>query len=358
MALHRCPRCSELHFLEDLTCSKCGTALGFHPPSLTWLALDDAVVNDVHWYPCANRDWLCPWLVSEHDESARCFSCRLTRRRPASDDTIAMEKLRTAWQAQRRLLFQLRRLNLPVSPWYEGDGGLGFDLLSSYSVANERITIGHSNGIVQIDLVETLDSYRERLRVALAEPYRTMLGHYRHEVGHYYQWVLVEQTSLIDRCREIFGDERASYPDAIKRHYRSGAPDGWETSYISEYATMHPWEDFAESFAHYLHITAVLETATLAGLTLEVPSDGMLDMDHTVEPQETYPRSAFDQLMYDWTWTSTLFNRANRSMGKADLYPFSLPPAVRTKLEFVHDVVTTVPDYRSSVSDGFRRLVL
>ena len=121
--------------------------------------------------------------------------------------------------------------------------------------------IGHANGIITIDLAETLDLHRETLRISLGEPYRTMLGHFRHEIGHYYQWQLVSEEPLVSECRALFGDERASYSEAIDRHYRLGAPDDWPASYISSYATMHPWEDFAECFAHYLHITGTLATA-------------------------------------------------------------------------------------------------
>ena len=132
--------------------------------------------------------------------------------------------------------------------------------------------IGHAGGVITIDVVESLDDYRESLRVRLGEPYRTMLGHFRHEVGHYYQNILVETgsgaTRYLDECRTLFGDEQASYSDAIARHYATGAPEGWEETFISEYATMHPWEDFAECFAHYLHITDTIETSREAGMVL------------------------------------------------------------------------------------------
>ena len=120
-----------------------------------------------------------------------------------------------------------------------------------------------ANGIITIDLAESLDDRREALRVRLGEPYRTILGHLRHEVGHYYQKVLIADDALRTRCRELFGDERESYSEALTRHYRLGAPADWNTSFISEYATMHPWEDFAETFAHYLHITGTLQTIAM-----------------------------------------------------------------------------------------------
>jgi hypothetical protein len=39
------------------------------------------------------------------------------------------------------------------------------------------------------------------------------------------------------------------------------SPANWQKSFISKYATSHPWEDWAETWAHYLHIMDMLETA-------------------------------------------------------------------------------------------------
>lgn len=297
------------------------------------------------WVPCSNRDWKCNWLVADDEGTAQCFSCAITRHRPEASDTIALEKLADAEIVKRRLLVQLAELGIPVDTFWEREGGLAFDLLSSYS-GQGRITIGHANGVVTIDLIETLDDYREALRIRLGEAYRTMLGHFRHEVGHYYQWVLVEQTGWITECRELFGDERASYTDAINRHYAVGAPVGWEASYISEYATMHPWEDFAESFAHYLHITDALCTAAAGGLVLQASRvDGLVADD--VVPKESYQDATSAEMLADWRWLSLLFNRVNHAMGRGDLYPFTLTEPVKQKLDFVHRVVQDVAARRS-----------
>jgi len=245
----------------------------------------------------------------------------------------------------RRLLVQLAELGLPVDPVHEREGGLAFDLLSSHS-GQQRVTIGHANGVITIDLIETLDDYREALRIRLREPYRTMLGHFRHEVGHYYQWILVEQTDWFTECHELFGDERTSYSDAIDRHYREGAPEGWEASHISEYATMHPWEDFAESFAHYLHITDSLTTAAAGGLVLQASRvDGLVDAD--IVPRASYRDATTSEMLADWRWLSLLLNRVNRALGRGDMYPFTLTDPVRTKLDFVHRVVKDVASRNS-----------
>ncbi|MCW2630593.1 MAG: hypothetical protein JWR48_7315 [Mycobacterium sp.] len=197
---------------------------------------------------------MVPDEQEDHGQRGRCLADSLIRREPDADDTIAVEKLASTTTALRRLICQVLDIGLPVDPFWRSDGGLGFDLLSSYS-AGERVVIGHSGGVITIDLVESLDAHRESMRVRLGEPYRTMLGHFRHEVGHYYQNVLVESgpgaLRYLDECRELFGDERADYQAEIARHYRFGAPENWRESYISEYATMHPWEDFAECFAHF-----------------------------------------------------------------------------------------------------------
>ena len=336
----RCPHCESFAFLDWSACGNCGVELGYRYQTLSFLEVHPGGTEageDV-WRTCSNRDWGCNWLVADSEESGRCFSCRLSRRLPERDDTIAWEKLRETGIAKRRLLVQLAELQLPVTPYYEKEGGLGFDLLSSLS--GERVTIGHANGIITLDLAETLDAYRESLRVRLGEPYRTMLGHFRHEIGHYYQWVLVTTDDQWASCRALFGDERASYQEAIQRHYREGAPTDWAASFISEYATMHPWEDFAETFAHYLHITGTLATAAAAGVILSVDRvQGIIN--HDVVPEGDYSTLGIDRMLDDWHWLSLMFNRVNRSMGQGDLYPFTLTEPVIAKLRFVHELVAT-----------------
>ncbi len=349
------PGCSGLLFLESLACDACGTAVAYHPASRRMVAsAADVVVDERLWHPCTNRDWGCNWLAADGSGAGRCFACRLVRRRPDSDDTIALEKVALTMPPLRQLLVQAQALGLPVDPFFETDGGLGFDLLSSRS-SNEKVVIGHANGIITIDVVESLDAVREQLRIDLGEPYRTMLGHLRHESGHYYQWILVEQTGWIEECRDLFGDERTSYADAIERHYRTGAPDDWQDSFISEYATMHPWEDFAECFAHYLHITDTLNTAASAGVELDASRQTIATLSGAVAPRPFYGPDDFDALIRDWRWLSLFFNRVNRAMGASDLYPFRISDPVVAKLEFVHRVLTDLPETRISVTDGFRR---
>jgi len=342
IAQPRCPSCRHFVYLDTLQCPKCDAELGFHLLTRQFHSLrrGQTVIDGETWYACSNRGWDCNWLVWEGAPAGRCFSCRLTRTRPESNDTVALEKLAKTEESKRRLILQLGDLGLPLVPWDVEPGGLGFDLLSSISLGR-RVSIGHANGIVTIDLAESLDDRREALRVRLGEPYRTMLGHLRHEVGHYFQNVLLTDDQMWAECRHLFGDERASYQDAITRHYKFGAPEGWQDSYISEYATMHPWEDFAETFAHYLHITGTLQTAASIGIHLDSGVSNLRDTD--VVPLDSYRDQPVAQLLNDWEWMSQAFNRINRAMGFGDLYPFVIAPPVRQKLSFMHDIVTHAP---------------
>ncbi len=338
----RCPHCRHFVYLDLLECANCRGELGYHLLSRQFHGIRQgrAEIDGETWYACSNREWGCNWLVWEDAPAGRCFSCRLTRKRPEADDTVAMEKLAKVEEAKRRLLLQLGDLGLPIVPWDVQPGGLGFDLLSSFS-SGKPVMIGHAGGIITIDLAESLDDRREALRVRLGEPYRTILGHLRHEVGHYFQNVLLPDDETWERCRALFGDERASYRDALKRHYAMGAPAEWHASFISEYATMHPWEDFAETFAHYLHITGTLQTAAAIGIHLDAAVTNLRDTD--VVPLESYRSQPIQRLLTDWEWMSQSFNRINRSMGFGDLYPFDLVEPVRLKLAFIHDIVTKAP---------------
>ncbi|NDZ95741.1 hypothetical protein G3I13_06850 [Streptomyces sp. SID6673] len=345
-----CPICNALSGFVNQECPGCGTTVGVHLPSRSLVvASEDGVeIDGRRWVRCSN--WAgtgCNWMtLAEVDESSiglrgRCFPGSLVRRHPETDDTIALEKLNPTARDMRMLIYQLVDLGLPVEPFWRSDGGLAFDLLSSLTTGRP-VMIGHANGVITIDLAESMDAYRERLRVDLGEQYRTMLGHFRHEVGHYFEHILVETgdgaTEYLDKAREIFGDERAGYADAITRHYTYGPPRNWQDSFISEYATMHPWEDFAECFAHYLHITGTIDTARESGLMLE--SDQVrFTMDHDIVPLASYADEPIERLLYDWKWLSTMFNRVNAAMGRRPLYPFDIPKPVVRKLGFVHRVI-------------------
>lgn len=290
---------------------------------------------------CANHDvaacnWLVPGVAS--DGPALCRSCALTRTRPADRDVEGLAAFAKAEAAKRRLVFQLAEIGLPiVSRDEDPERGLAFDLLSSRSAP---VTTGHDAGLITLDLAESDDAYREKTRQYLGEPYRTLLGHFRHEVGHYYWMVLVEDADHLEPFRALFGDERADYKQAIDRHYDKGAPADWAARCVSEYATMHPWEDWAETFAHTLHIRDTLQTAASFGLLVAGPLDertGRRNPSLASIPLPDEPESeGFDSVIADWLPLTYALNAVNRSMGRDDLYPFVLAPAVIDKLTYVH----------------------
>ena len=270
----------------------------------------------------------------------RCFPDSLLRRMPDADDPIGREKLPSALSDLRMLVYQLVDLGLPVEPFWRSEGGLAFDLLSSQTLGRP-VTIGHANGVVTIDISETQDAYRERLRVDLGEAYRTMLGHFRHEIGHYYWDRLIADTDNLEKFREVFGDERRDYAEALKQNYENGPPANWQENFVSTYASCHPWEDFAETWAHYFHMIDTLETARAFGLSVRprVAAGGDLATKFDFDPH----RAAIEPIIDGWVSLTIAANAINRSMGLPDLYPFVLAPPIVTKLTFIHDCIRSTP---------------
>jgi hypothetical protein len=318
-------------YFENFECLGCGTELGLCPERRTFVAVTPPIGR------CANHQTAgCNWLMPAAGAGGLCLSCGLTRTRPHDADLAGDPQVAAAYvaaeAAKRRLVFQLLELGLPFVAHHDRpDGGLAFDLLLSKI---EPVTIGHSNGLVTIDLAEVDDAHRERLRQELAEPYRTMLGHLRHEVGHYYwQTVVASDESTRALHRALFGDERVDYATAIPRHYDEGPPPGWEQTHVSAYATAHPWEDWAETFAHYLHIRDTLQTAAAFGVIVTGPR---LEPSLMAAPSP-YADERFDDMLANWIPLSGALNAINRSMGHGDLYPFVLSPRVIEKLRFVHE---------------------
>ena len=327
-----CPRCGQLVPFEAVTCLSCGTALGFAPDAGEIVAADDRA-------RCANQFPAgCNWLLAP-GESGLCLSCRLTRTRPHDADLAAdpqlAEAFREAEAAKRRLVFQFLELGLPLLP-HDGEQGLAFDLLSS---AAGPVVTGHADGVITIDLAEGDDAHREQMRRELGEPYRTMLGHLRHESGHYFWTGLVEpDPATLESFRSLFGDERADYGEALRRHYEQGPPAEWVSGYVSAYATAHPWEDWAETFAHYLHIRDTRQTAASFGMLVTGP---VCDPDLMAAPSPE-PDQRFEDILDDWLPLTYALNAVNRSMGRDDLYPFVLSPAVIAKLAFVDRLVRSL----------------
>lgn len=327
-----CPTCGAEVFSADLACVGCGTDVVFDPASAVFRSLTEAA-------PCRNRAQLsCNWRGPD-----LCRACVTTSVVPPSDVAEAVTGWASAERAKRRLFLQLLSLGLldPVP----GSADPSFEMQWS---DDGSVTIGHADGVITIDVAEADDARRERLKDRLGEPYRTMLGHLRHEIGHFYWPRLAGTDANVGRVREVFGDDRVDYAAAIDAHYAEGPPADWPQRYVSAYATMHPWEDWAECFAHLLHLLDTLDTAASFRLTIGRPvldaagnglagnglaGNGPVDI-------ESIDGQSFDALRAQWTALGVVANALNRSMDLDDLYPFAPSDAVWSKVETVYDLVT------------------
>ena len=334
-----CPNCGQRLTFENSECLSCGSALGFSLDQLALLVIAKGNEGDhagavaaADYQLCSNLHVAeCNWLVPVGQRGALCASCALTLERPNDADTVGLTEFARAEAAKRRLVAELHELKLPiVGRDQDPDYGLAFRLLAS---GHEQVVTGHENGIITLDLAEGDDVHREQLRVEMDEPYRTLLGHFRHEVGHYYFYRLITPSSdYLARFNRLFGDPDADYQEALDRHYSQGAPKGWKKQFVSSYATMHPAEDWAETFAHYLHIRDALDTSAWCGLA---PATAPFD-------RPALGPSAFPNIIELWLPLSWSLNMVNRSMGHDDLYPFVLPAAVLEKMQFIHTVIGEV----------------
>lgn len=300
---------------------------------------DDAIV----WKRCANFESPagCNWLVRADDENALCRSCRLNRTIPNLDDADNCKWWRKIENAKRRLVSQLLSLGLPVVSKESEDPerGVMFDFLRS-PANGPRVLTGHADGLITLNVEEADDSVRERIRNQMHEPYRTLLGHFRHEVGHYYWDRLVAGTPWLEKFRALFGDERQDYAAALQRNYEQGPPSDWANQHITSYASVHPWEDWAESWAHYLHLVDSLDTALRFGLRGE-------DVELEVEPfvvDDLYDPNAPDAqtvilLVNSWVRLTNVLNELARSMGQHDFYPFVMSRPVLRKMHFIQMIV-------------------
>ncbi|WP_370324016.1 putative zinc-binding metallopeptidase [Euzebya sp.] len=324
MRPYTCPTCGQMVFFDDTACTACDTDLGFRPESREVSAVGSRDRR------CANHDEIgCSWLVAEADEEL-CRSCRLTRTRPPAGDAAMTLAWAEAEQAKRMLLWQALGLGLDIE-------GATFDLKSGDV---EPVITGHADGVITIDVREADDVVRTRMRERMGEPYRTMLGHFRHEIGHYLWMTLVDGTDHLAGFREVFGDETTDYAEALEAHYGSPDPEGWQDGYVSVYATAHPWEDFAETLAHYLHIRDTLETAGSFGLSVDGAHEALQPAGDVPTSRAAVDRMAIEDLVERWLPLTYALNAVNRSMGRPPLYPFVLAPAVIAKLGWVHELVT------------------
>jgi hypothetical protein len=288
----------------------------------------------------------CNWLVPVEDPADMCRACRLNRTIPDLTDP-ALPDNGYLWGlvelAKRRLVSSLILLGLPVASRMSEDTerGLMFDFLRS-PVNGPHIMTGHNTGLITLNVDEADDAKREAVRKAMREPYRTLLGHFRHEVGHYYWDRLVAGTSWMDGFHELFGDETLDYKASLQRNYDEGPPADWPLHYVSAYASTHPWEDWAECWAHYLHMRDAIDTALSFGLSVDhfdleftpFTIDALYQPEHPEAEQ-------FLTFLNHWTRLTTMLNEMSRSMGQPDFYPFILPTEAVAKLHFIHLVVSS-----------------
>jgi hypothetical protein len=284
MKIFHCGYCDQLLFFENTSCVQCGHALAYLPElgvMGTFERDGDAagrllapVGHEQEYRFCTNSSpaGVCNWAVAAADGNVYCRSCRLTRVFP----DLSLPGTLAGWvrleAAKRRLVYSLMSLDLPLAnKSEEPERGLAFEFLADAPLGTPGATpvlTGHDNGVITVNVAEADDAERERRRLQMHEPYRTILGHFRHEIGHYYWDRLIKDTSAIEGFRRLFGDERQDYSQALARHHQQGPSANWPQSFVSAYASSHPWEDWAESWAHYLHIIDCLETAEDCGLML------------------------------------------------------------------------------------------
>jgi hypothetical protein len=344
MKLFVCGNCRQLLYFENSACLGCGASQGFLPDRLalavtTPTADGGLSAGGAVWRACANAGSAgCNWLVPASDGDAFCAACRLNRTIPDIDLPENLERWRRIETAKRRLIYALLRFGLPIVGRGAGEAaGLAFDFLAD-SAEGGRVMTGHADGLITINIAEADDAERERRRATLGEPYRTLIGHLRHEIGHFYWDRLVRDSERLEAARAAFGDERADYAAAMARHYAEGPPADWSAGFVSEYATMHPWEDFAETWTHYLHIVDTLDTAAAFGV--EVDPVASSDPGHNTRIAfDPYRAPGIGALIGAWLPLTYAVNSLNRSMGQPDLYPFVLSAPAIGKLGFIHDLI-------------------
>jgi hypothetical protein len=341
--------CGQQIFFENIECVQCGRELGFLPDLLVLSSFEPG--SDGFFAPsvpeakgrsykkCQNylQHAVCNWMIpTEKKEESFCASCRLDEMIPDLNLPANLVLWRLIEGAKRRMVYSLLSLRLPVLNRVDDpQQGMSFKFLADVPGPDGLVLTGHDEGVITLNIAEADDAEREKRRLSMKEPYRTLLGHFRHEIGHYYWDRLISGTKYLEPYRAVFGDERADYGEALKAYYAKGAPADWQEHFISVYATAHPWEDWAETWAHYLHIQDTLEVAIEFGLV-----DKRTRLEGSRESGWFAPRSkSFEEVIGSWQQLAVALNCINRSMGLHDLYPFVLSQPVVDKLKFISEVI-------------------
>ncbi len=350
MKIFTCQHCSQLLFFENTKCEQCGHRLGYLPAIEALSALEPegevwrAVAAPAGLYRfCANAAFdACNWLIDSETPDTLCLACRHNRTIPDISIAQNVSRWRKFERAEHRLFYALMRLRLPLATRQEDPAqGLAFDFLADPPEGGAPVMTGHDDGVITLALAEADTVEREERRHQMHETYRTVLGHFRHEVGHYFWDRLVRDADNLDAFRDLFGDERVDYMAALQTHYEQGPPPDWRDHFISAYASTHPWEDFAETWAHYLHIVDTLETAAAFGMRVHPQGAGEARL-HTDIDFDPY-RAGVADLVEAWLPLTYAVNSLNRSLGQPDVYPFVLTPTAIEKMAFVHRLVHAEP---------------
>lgn len=349
MKLYTCSKCQNLLYFENSVCLNCESAVGFDADSLSMKTLVPAAgkdftdIKDVKhsWRFCENARYAaCNWIVPAAQDSEFCIACDLNRVIPDLGNDENLRRWRLIEVAKHRLLYSLLRLRLPVeSKQGEEPAGIAFDFLADTDPAKKVMT-GHDSGTITLNIEEADEARRVKHKLDLGEKYRTLLGHFRHEIGHYYWEVFYKNDQgAAENFRRFFGDERVDYSNALEKYYEAGAPADWNNQFISPYATSHPWEDWAESWSHYLHLMDTLETAYSFGIAVNPrKANDDLEMQAKIS-RDPYTINSFDDIVKLWLPLTFAVNSLNRSMGHQDFYPFIISATVIEKLNFIHEQV-------------------
>lgn len=338
MQLFKCTQCASPIYFENTFCGTCGSSLGFLAEEMQLIAFNPGE----KFIYCTNRDYdTCNWIIPKDQNSPFCVACSLNRTIPDLSNKDFLMRWKKLEIAKHRLIFSLLQMNLAiVSKSIEEDRGLAFDFVADQSMdPKEKILTGHDEGLITVNIAEADDIEREMTRKSMHEVYRTLLGHFRHEIGHYYWDRLIDRSHHIEKFRNLFGDERIDYAKSLENYYELGAPADWEKQYISVYSSSHPWEDWAETWAHYMHICDTLETASSFGVRVNpkmVEPEQELNTGNLASP---YRQNNFDTVMKNWIPLTFAMNSLNRSMGLSDIYPFVISTPVIEKMKFIHEIV-------------------
>lgn len=341
MKIFQCGNCEHSIYFENVACENCGHLSGFRDTDRKMLTFDstkEILISDrekIEYKFCKNKEYdVCNWVLEKDSPEEFCSACQLNRTIPKLSDSDNFENWTHMEIAKHRLIYQLQKIGLPLPNKMDHDEeGLCFDFVSNKN--DPKLMTGHANGVITILIKEGNSVLREQARKDLLEPYRTLVGHLRHEVGHYFWDILIrDYPEILAEYRSIFGDETEDYGEALKTYYENGAPKDWQESFISKYATSHSWEDWAETWAHYLHIMDMVETAYF--FRISVKPTGKKNSLKTRVYFDPYLIDNFDTIVETCVPLSFAVNSINRAMGIPDLYPFVISPKIIEKLRFIH----------------------